>query len=307
MNRIATIDIGTNTALLLIAERDAGTGSLHTLLNRQEIIRLGKGVDSQNTIQADAIERLIDCLLQYKAVIAQHHAEKTVAVATSAMRDAHNRTDVIASVLRRTGLQIEVLSGEEEAELTFLGAVAGWTHLPEPFMVIDIGGGSTELVIGSHTGIEAEISLDIGSVRITERFFRHLPPQPDELQSAKRFITEVLASELAKFIEGREMVVGVAGTIVTLGQLCKGLRHFSPEIHGTVMQYADIHRLQQLFAQTSTEEIIQMGVEQGRADVILAGTLILHQFMRLFGAKAITVSTQGLRYGVALREWRKVA
>lgn len=301
MSRIAAIDVGTNTALLLIAERHATEHHLHTVLNRQEIIRLGKGVDREGNIQADALQRLIDCLQRYKAEIAAHGVEKTVVVATSAMRDARNRDAVMQAVLDATGFRIKVLSGKEEAELTFLGAVAGWSPLPEPFLVIDIGGGSTELVIGSLAGIAAQVSFDIGAVRLTERFFSHCPPHPSELAQAKRFITETLATELATFIEGRESVVGVAGTIVTLGQLVKGLRAFSPDLHGTVVPYADVHRLKCTFAQASLDEIVEMGVEKGRADVILAGTLILHQFMRLFGTKAITVSTQGLRYGAALR------
>ncbi len=304
MTRLAALDIGTNTALLLIADLDQRTNTLTTVFNAQEIIRLGKGVDAAGNINADAVSRLIDCLKRYKVLIAQHGAMDTIAVGTSALRDATNRDEVIQAVAQATGIHIATLSGAEEAELTFLGAVAGWQRLPECFMVIDIGGGSTELVMGSMDGIASRTSLDIGAVRISERFFTSAPPAAYELEAATQFITDTLAGELAAFIEGRDGVFGVAGTIVTLGQLAKGLKHFSYELHGFALHYRQVHHLVQDFARSSLRDIIELGVEAGRADVILAGTLILHQFMRLFAVKTVTVSTQGLRYGVALRALR---
>jgi len=304
MTRLAALDIGTNAALLLIADLDRRTNTLTTVFNAQEIIRLGKGVDAAGNINADAVSRLIDCLKRYKVLIAQHGATDTIAVGTSALRDATNRDEVIQAVAQATGIHIATLSGAEEAELTFLGAVAGWQRLPECFMVIDIGGGSTELVMGSMDGIASRTSLDIGAVRISERFFTSAPPAAYELEAATQFITDTLAGELAAFIEGRDGVFGVAGTIVTLGQLAKGLKQFSSELHGFALHYREVHHLVQDFARSSLRDIIELGVEAGRADVILAGTLILHQFMRLFAVKTVTVSTQGLRYGVALRALR---
>jgi exopolyphosphatase/guanosine-5'-triphosphate,3'-diphosphate pyrophosphatase len=304
MTRLAALDIGTNTALLLIADLDQRSNTLTTVFNAQEIIRLGKGVDAAGNINADAVWRLIACLKKYQSVIAQYGVTDIVAVGTSALRDAKNRHEVIQAVAEETGIHITTLSGAEEAELTFLGAVAGWHRLPECFMVIDIGGGSTELVIGSMDGIASRVSLDIGAVRISERFFTSAPPIARELETATQFITDTLAGELASFIEGRDGVFGVAGTIVTLGQLAKGLKQFSNEVHGFALHYRDVHRLAQTFARSTLQEMIALGVEAGRADVILAGTLILHQYMRLFAVKTVTVSTQGLRYGLALRALR---
>lgn len=301
MKRIATLDIGTNTTLLLIADLDTATKTLTTILNAQEIVRLGKGVDAAGNINADAVARLIECLKKYLQLIEQYGVQQIVAVGTSALRDANNRNEVIERVAKETGICIETISGAEEAELTFLGAVAGWHDLPAPFMVIDIGGGSTELVLGSTGGIEARVSLDIGAVRVSERFFSAAPPTVDELNAATQWITEKIANELALFIEGRECVFGVAGTIVTLGQLAKGLPRFSAELHGFTLHYQEVQRLSEVFARSTVKEIIELGVEPGRADVILAGSLILRQFMRLFATKAITVSVQGLRYGIAQR------
>ncbi|KER10846.1 MAG: hypothetical protein HY22_01990 [[Candidatus Thermochlorobacteriaceae] bacterium GBChlB] len=305
MNRLATLDIGTNTALLLIADLDTRSNTLTTIFNAQEIIRLGKGVDADGNINADAVSRLVECLKKYKLLIEQYGATDIIAVGTSALRDAKNRDEVTRLAAQETGIHITTISGEEEAELTFLGAVAGWTALPDKFLVIDIGGGSTELVLGTANGIDARASIDIGSVRLTERLFKHIPPLPIEFEEAEMLINDGFAEHLPTFIAGRESAVGVAGTTVTLAQLSKGLKTFSPDLHGYKLRYADVHRLLDTFRHSSIDEIISLGVDKGRADVITAGTLILHQFMRLFSAKELTVSTQGLRYGMAVKALRQ--
>jgi exopolyphosphatase / guanosine-5'-triphosphate,3'-diphosphate pyrophosphatase len=306
MEKIAVLDIGTNTALLLVAGLDTQTGELHTIDNRQEIVRLGKGVDEERRINREAIDRLVACLLMYKPVIEKYSATRTIATATSALRDAKNRDEVIQTVRDRTGIQIELLSGKDEADMTFLGAVAGWTNLPEQFLVVDIGGGSTELALGNANGILDSQSFDVGGVRLTERFFKHVPPKPEELEAAKQFLSDLLVPELARFIEGREAVYAVAGTPTTLAKVVQKLPEFMAErIHGYMLGYDEVHLFLERFQKSVPEEIVRMGVEPGRADVMTAGMLILHQIMRLLGTPEIIVSTQGLRYGVALRELRR--
>jgi exopolyphosphatase/guanosine-5'-triphosphate,3'-diphosphate pyrophosphatase len=305
LTRIATIDIGTNTALLLIADLDFASQTIHTIYNHQEIIRLGKGVDKDRRINAEAIERLLACLTLYRRLVEQHRVQFVRAVATSAVRDALNRDEVLHLVKSRLNIEIELLSGEVEAELTFQGAITGWQNLQEPFLVIDIGGGSTELILGDSKGICDKVSLDIGSVRLTERFFTAQPPDAEGLERARAFLIETFSHELSRFISGRESVIGVAGTIVSLAQQAQGLKHFENEkLHGYALTYASVASQLDFFKTHSVDEIIAAGIESGRADVITAGTMILWTFMRIFGAKAITVSTQGLRYGVAVRELR---
>ena len=305
MTRIATIDIGTNTALLLIADLDFASQTIHTIYNHQEIIRLGKGVDKDRRINAEAIERLLACLTLYRRLVEQHRVQFVRAVATSAVRDALNRDEVLHLAQSQTGIEIELLSGDIEAELTFQGAIAGWHNLQEPFLVIDIGGGSTELILGESTGIRDKVSLDVGSVRLTERFFTAQPPDAEGLERARAFLVETFSHELSRFISGRESVIGVAGTIVSLAQQAQGLKHFENEkLHGYALTYASVASQLDFFKTHSVDDIIAAGIERGRADVITAGTMILWAFMRIFGAKAITVSTQGLRYGVAVRELR---
>ncbi len=305
MTRIATIDIGTNTALLLIADLDFASQTLHAIYNHQEIIRLGKGVDKDRRINPEAIERLMNCLSLYRKFIADYGVERVCAVATSAVRDAQNRDEVLQIAKSRCGIDIELLSGDDEAELTFQGAIAGWQNLLEPFLVIDIGGGSTELILGDSHAIREKVSLDVGSVRLTERFFKSQPPSDESFSQAHTFLIDVFSNELSRFISGRESVIGVAGTVVTLAQQAQRLADFdNDKLHGYRLAYSSVQSQLDFFKTHSIDEIINAGVESGRADVITAGTLILWSFMRIFGAKQITVSTQGLRYGVATRELR---
>ncbi|ACF12947.1 Ppx/GppA phosphatase [Chloroherpeton thalassium ATCC 35110] len=303
MPKIATIDIGTNTALLLIAEFDLATKQLHTILNQIEVVRLGQGVDKERRITAESISRLVLAMAKFKSTIQAHGVEKTYAVATSAMRDAQNRDDVIQTVQEQTGIDIELLKGEAEADMTFLGATIGWRNLPKKFLVIDIGGGSTEIALGDQNGIIDGVSLNIGAVRLVERCFSTIPPKPAELEAAKDIITKALSAPLSRFIQGRESVFAVAGTPATLAKVIQKLPDFLPDrIHGFELTYAHVHSLLDAFSKSTTEQILEMGVEPGREDLIVVGTMILHQFMRIFGVPSVRVSIQGLRYGVAARK-----
>lgn len=303
MERIAVIDIGTNTALLLIADLDPSTGRIEPVLNDQSIIRLGKGVDESLIINRVAVERLRICLEQYRQTISAYRVSRIIATATSAMRDARNRYEVINDIKAATGIEIELLGGGDEAELTYRGAIAGFANLPARLIVLDIGGGSTEIVMGTPTEVLDKVSLNIGAVRLTERFFKHPVPTAEEFNAAKLFLTTEFAHQLSRFVSARENVFAVAGTATTIAQLAQGLRVYSSSnIHGYSLRYESVRSLLEVLRLSTPEQIAEIGVGQGRADVITAGTLILHQFMRLFGTKQLTVSERGLRFGVALRE-----
>lgn len=305
MKRVATIDVGTNTALLLIAEQrlHQGKPSIKTVFHDQVIVRLGQGVDKHKAIHPDAIKRLIGAIEQFKTAIARHQAEETVIVATSAMRDAQNRDEVRDEVVRKTGLMLQILSGTDEATYTCLGAVAGFELEEKPYVVMDIGGGSTELVLANQKGILDSVSMDIGCVRLTERLFSSQPPTDEAYLEAKHIITTELHKNLSRFIQGREQVFAVAGTPTSMVKVVEAMPTYEIErIHGYSLTYGRVSGLLNTLKNSSTQEIIQMGVEPGRADVFTIGVLIVHQFMRLFGASTITVSIQGLRYGVAMKE-----
>uniref|UniRef100_Q3AP08 Ppx/GppA phosphatase n=1 Tax=Chlorobium chlorochromatii (strain CaD3) TaxID=340177 RepID=Q3AP08_CHLCH len=302
-HRVACIDIGTNTALLLIADLNPTNGTIHPLCHRQTIVRLGKNVDAHKVIDSAAQTRLMACMQQYRQLADEHGCSSIVAAGTSALRDAVNRDEVVQAVENASGITITPIAGESEAALTFMGAVAGVQEVPERFVVIDIGGGSTEISIGSMQGIEHGISLNIGSVRLTERFFSSLPPSEEEFEAAKLYITMHLTTKLFPFFAGREAVYGVAGTVTTIAQVTQGMRHFDAErVQHYPLQYQEVRNFLEKLKSSSLEEIIAHGIPDGRADVITMGTLILHQFMRLLGAAEVRTSIQGLRFGLAQQE-----
>ena len=301
--RVSCIDIGTNTALLLIADLDPATGTILPVYHKQTIVRLGKNVDADKVIDQQGLQRLIDCMIDYRQLSDEHAADTIIAAGTSALRDAKNRTEVIEAVERAAGITIECISGKEEADLTFSGAVAGMSEIPELFTVIDIGGGSTEISMGSPGAITEGVSLDIGSVRLTERFFTTLPPSASEIDAAKSCIDLLLTANIIPFFASREHVYGVAGTITTIAQVDQGLKHFDAlKVHNYPLTYEEVHAFLDRLKTSTLEQIIELGIPEGRADVITMGMLILHQFMRLLGVGEIRVSIQGLRFGLAQRE-----
>lgn len=307
MKRSSFIDIGTNTALLLIADLDPVNNRIIPVLHRQTIVRLGKNVDEQKIIDHAAMQRLIQCMLDFKALSKEHETESIVAAGTSALRDAKNRMEIIDEVVMASGIVIKTLSGEEEAALTFTGAVAGVEDAPERFTVIDIGGGSTEISMGDMTRLEQSVSLDMGSVRLTERIFANQPPSETEFYAAKEEIDRMFTGKLEPFFSGREHVFGVAGTLTTIAKLVSELNEFDPaKIHNFPLRYNQVRHLLEELKSSTVKQIIDKGVPEGRADVITMGTLILHQFMRLLGVAEITVSIQGLRYGMALKELQQL-
>ena len=300
MKRVSCIDIGTNTALLLIADLEPESGTINPVYHKQTIVRLGKNVDADKIIDQAALQRLIDCLSDYRRISDTHNAEEIIAAGTSALRDAKNHFEVISGVAKEAGISIRCITGQEEAELTFFGAVAGMSNIPALFTVIDIGGGSTEISIGSTTALEKSVSLNIGSVRLTERFFTTLPPPQQELAAAKKSINELLTSSMLPFFAARKHVYGVAGTLTTIAQVSQGLKHFDAlKVHNYPLSFHEVHNFLEKLKESNLEQIIQLGIPDGRADVITMGTLILHQFMRLLGIEEIRVSIQGLRFGLA--------
>jgi len=303
MKRVSCIDIGTNTALLLIADLEPESASILPVYHKQTIVRLGKNVDAKKVIDRESLQRLIDCLSDYRRISDEHHAEKIIAVGTSALRDAENHLDVIHTIARETGITIQCISGKEEAELTFFGAVAGMSNIPELFSVIDIGGGSTEISLGSISAVTQSVSLDIGSVRLTERFFTMQPPDQKEFDTAKAIINKHLTASILPFFTAREYVYGVAGTLTTIAQIVQGLKQFDAlKVHNFPLRYHDVHAFLEQIKKCNLEQIISLGIPEGRSDVITMGTVILHQFMRLLGIEEIRVSIQGLRFGIAQKE-----
>ena len=298
---VAVIDIGTNTVLLLVVRVTAG-GGMAPMLYEQRIPRLGQGVDTRRNLAPDAMERAIGVLEEYKTLMAPTKPDVTVVCGTSALRDAVNREEFAARVRERTGFQIEVLSGEEEALWTYRGALSGLTGIARA-TVVDIGGGSTEVTVGDGPAILHRISLDIGSVRISERFFRHDPPTHPELEAAIELIEDALA-RAGDFPFAGSTLVGVAGTATTLAALAQGLKRFDVAAVTNYRLSSDVvENLFHLLRDMSSARIRELSdVMEGRSDVITAGALILREIMAHFKFSEMIVSERGVRYGLAMRE-----
>ncbi len=276
---VAAIDCGTNSIRLLIARRDEATGRLVDLERHLEMVRLGLGVDRTGRFDPVAVERTLDAARRYQALV-EHHGvrrEDVRFVATSATRDASNREDFISGIRAILGIDPEVISGQEEAELSYRGAVSTVEGLPAgPALVVDIGGGSTELVLGT-TAPTHRISLDMGSVRLTERHLRSDPPAADEIAAATADI-DALLDEAAEAIplERVASLVGVAGTVTTVTAVATGIRDYRPDVtHGATLPVDEVRALcETLLRETREERSRHQVIHPGRIDVIGAGALI---------------------------------
>jgi exopolyphosphatase/guanosine-5'-triphosphate,3'-diphosphate pyrophosphatase len=292
----ASIDLGTNTCLLLVAECDPNTHEVVRVLHDQStMVRLGQGVDRSGELHPDAIERTRACLRGYAAKIAAMGLKPSsaVCVATATARDAKNGKAFFGTVESET---FRTISGEDEAKYMFLGGLLPGMDVSRS-AVIDIGGGSTEF-----RSLESGVSLQMGSVRFTERFLRSDPVTDAEFWSARDGVEAALegAKLWRKSVATDAELVGVAGTIVTLAQWHLGLKEFdAKKIDGTELTRGDVHRMVEELKWRSIQERRELpGIEPGRADVLLAGALILWRSMETLGFPKAHVSTRGLRYGV---------
>lgn len=302
---VAVIDIGTNTVLLLIARIDPD-GKMVPLEYQQRVPRLGKGVDARKNLQPESMYRVVEVLKEYKAGMAHFALQSVVVAGTSAVRDAHNREDFVLLIKNETGFELEVLGGDDEAYWTYRGATSGVPGVKRA-TVVDIGGGSTEITIGNAMTVENKISLNIGSVRLTERFFKHDPPADPELEAAITFIEDRLA-EPKGFDFTDSTLIGVAGTATSLAILDQGRKEFSIDaVTNYHLKLDNVHTIfRTLRAMPSSEILSLSSVLQGRNDVIIAGALILREIMAHFTFAEMIVSERGVRYGLAIREWEKI-
>ncbi|WP_435204863.1 Ppx/GppA phosphatase family protein [Micromonospora sp. bgisy143] len=304
---MAAIDCGTNSIRLLVADLPAESAGpqapLVDVTRRMEIVRLGQGVDRTGRLAPEAIERTRVALASYAADIEKLGAERVRMCATSASRDAANAADFTAMVQQTLGVAPEVVSGDEEARLSFTGAVRGLSaDAKEPFLVVDIGGGSTEFVVGDRTGVRSAISVDIGCVRMTERHLAGDPPTPEQVAAAESDIAAVVDRALAA-VPGREAatLIGLAGSVTTVVAIAEGLRGYEPErIHHARVSYEAVARVTaDLLERTSAQRLEIPVMHPGRADVIGAGALVLRVIMERAGMPSVVASEHDILDGIA--------
>jgi exopolyphosphatase/guanosine-5'-triphosphate,3'-diphosphate pyrophosphatase len=299
--RLAAIDIGTNTILCVIAEVTAD-GGFKVFDDLAEITRLGEGVDRTGRINPEGEQRSLEALRRYLSRCGEFGVEEIIAVGTSALRDAENSHQVRARLKRALELEVRVLSGEEEAALSYLAVQRGLALSDKELLVIDIGGGSTEFIWGDKSGVYRLCSLDVGSVRLTERFLHSDPVQDEECDELVRTVD----AALERLFKPREesacplTLVGIAGTFTTLAAVERQLTHYSHrEVHGSSLTLGEVQRQIRLYrANTVAERKKVRGLEPKRADVILAGALLIEKIMARLRAERIIVSDQGVRYGL---------
>jgi exopolyphosphatase/guanosine-5'-triphosphate,3'-diphosphate pyrophosphatase len=312
VTRVAAIDCGTNSIRLLVADVP-GEGAHTDLLRRMEVVRLGQGVDATGRLAPEAIERTRRVLVEYAAAARDLGATAVRMVATSASRDAANRADFEDMVLEVLGQRPDVVAGSEEAALSFLGATAsldaaarahGSPAPRPPFLVVDIGGGSTEFVLGDSAGVRAERSVDIGCVRLTERHLHSDPPTAAEIALAEADIRAALAVVRADVpVADAVSLVGLAGSVTTVAALALDLPAYDPDaIHGSRIPVDAVRAVTaDLLAATRGRRAAMPVMHPGRVDVIGAGSLILRVLMDEFGFVEVVVSEHDILDGIALR------
>ncbi|MAO64638.1 MAG: hypothetical protein CL666_06535 [Balneola sp.] len=301
----AAIDIGTNTVLLLVA--DVISGQLKPVHEEQRIPRLGRGVDADRIINEEATRRVSEALREYKVILENDFSdvEDVIVTATSAVRDARNREEFMASIKEETGFEIRLLSGREEAEWTAAGALSV-LDIPSDSetLILDIGGGSTEIAYLNNGEVVDGHSYDMGSVRFTERFLKSDPPSKVEIERCREEIQRFYGDRLFDIVND-PVAVGVAGTVTTLAAIAQDLRSYQPEkLAGFILKRSHIEEVIHEFATRGSQEMLERFPVylRGRADIFMAGMLILEGFLDQFELNSLTVSTGGIRHGALLKQ-----
>ncbi len=302
--RVAAIDCGTNSVRLLISEVDAASGLAVDVAREMRIVRLGEGVDANGRLSDAALSRTFAAVDEYAGLIEDNAVDAVRFVATSATRDAANREEFISGIRGRLGVEPEVISGDEEAALSFAGATGNLdiAGAAPPCLVVDIGGGSTEFIVGSARGeMSFAISLDIGSVRLTERFLKTSPPAAADLAAAAAYVDGLLESS-AVDLTSVGTWIGVAGTATTLAGVYLELAEYDRErVHGASIPRADLAALLDRLSRMTVEEIRALpSMHPGRADVVTGGTLIASRVAVHVPVPDMIVSESDILDGIAL-------
>jgi exopolyphosphatase/guanosine-5'-triphosphate,3'-diphosphate pyrophosphatase len=300
LRRVASIDIGTNTILLLIAKVEGGR--IHPLFEIETVARLGEGVQKNGILLKEAMDRGFQTLSQYSKWCREMEVQEIFAAGTSALREAKNSEEFLKLIKERLDLSIDVIAGEEEAQLSFLAVAKDLQEEGNPILVVDVGGGSTEFILGKGNQINQWISLPLGSVRFTEQFLRSDPVQEKESEMMEKRIRELLVS-IPHSKEPLSMVA-VGGTATALASVEQGLEEFIPKkIHHFVLEKEALKNQLLLYQSKTIEERKKIpGLSAARADVILAGGTILYLAMEELDCPSVLISCHGVRYGLLYKK-----
>jgi exopolyphosphatase/guanosine-5'-triphosphate,3'-diphosphate pyrophosphatase len=300
--KLAALDVGTNTVLMLVVER-AADGQIRTLADMSRITRLGRGVDASGAIDPDAMARTVDAIAEFTEKARALGAGKILTAATSASRDAKNGPEFLAQVKARAGLGLDIISGETEARLSHLATMKGLKLDPaDKILIVDVGGGSTELIRADPGRKLDAVSIQIGSVRLTERIVHHDPPLAREAADLRLAADEAL--QALGWDYRPDTLVGIAGTVTTICAVALAMENYDAAVvHGHRLSHAEvIEAIHRLGSVALEERKTIPGVEPARADVIFAGAAIVERIMAHFHAAEVIVSDRGVRWGLVWRE-----
>jgi len=303
VTRVAAVDCGTNSIRLLVADVDAAAGTLRDVDRRMEVVRLGEGVDRTGRISSAALQRTLAACDTFADVVRDTCAERVRFVATSASRDVDNRAEFVAGVRDRFAVDPEIVTGDEEAVLSFLGATRELvgSGLEQPFLVLDIGGGSTELVLGADR-VEAARSVDVGCVRMTERHLHDDPPTSAQVAAARADVEAAIGSATTTVpLQRTGTLVGLAGSVTTVAAMALGLPTYDPEaIHHSRISADEVHEVtRSLLSMTRNQRAALPFMHPGRVDVIGAGALILSVVVERAPVDSVVVSEHDILDGIA--------
>jgi exopolyphosphatase / guanosine-5'-triphosphate,3'-diphosphate pyrophosphatase len=299
---VASIDIGTNTVLLLITRFE--NGKLQAVLNEYRIPRLGKGLKPGKEIKQDKIELLFKILTEYKGIIESHNCDDVILTGTYALRSASNSSFIKDKIKTNFGYNLEIVDGTTEAQIAFLGATSNLTKVEGNLVVIDIGGGSTELIFGKSNEVNYKKSFSIGSVNGTENYLLKSPPEKQQITQFQNELSKIFSETNQNFTFTK--AVAIAGTPTTVACMCFGLKEFSEsKVENSLLLIDDIEKLINQISTMSSEEILKKygDVVNGREDIILAGAMILLHLMKKLNLASIRVSSRGIRYGAVLYKY----
>lgn len=300
MTLVAAIDVGTNSVLLLVAEPSAD-GRLAILEDRAEVTRLGEGLRATGLIGRAGADRTAAKIRELAEVARSLGAEAILAAGTMAMRKAENADDFVQRVALEAGLRIRIISADEEARLTYLGVRSDLPTEAERLVVFDAGGGSTELIVGNQDGLEDRCSLEVGAVTLTDRFLASDPVRPQELTALRDHLLGEVLVDMPR-LGSAGALVGVGGTVTTMAAVELGLSRYDRDrVHGTRLSAAQVEDLVALFARkTIAQRAGLAGMEPARADVILAGAVLVQALLAALAAPEVVVSDRGLRHGLLI-------
>jgi exopolyphosphatase/guanosine-5'-triphosphate,3'-diphosphate pyrophosphatase len=298
--RLASIDLGSNSLIMTVA--DSSDGQLTPVKEEVKIVRLGQALQIGGRLQSEAKERCFSALHSFAHQMEHLGVDAIIGVGTAALRNASDGQQFVDDIKEQLHIPIQIISGDDEARLTFKAVQRDFSSLGDSLVMIDIGGGSTELVIGDLNSITSQISLDAGTVSFSERFIRNDPPTSAELHSAARAINKMM--DIFELQSTAKTAVGVAGTVTSLKAVQLEMDDYDhSKIHGTVLLRHEISQLGQLFTSMSREERMNLkGLPQERADIIPMGVVIIDSIMERLQHQSITISDRGLRWGL-LYEW----